>query len=291
MIRLGIIGMSPGNGHPYSWSAIINGYDRQIMSSCPFPVIPDYLGKQTYPDDFIKGARVTHIWTQDAAISNDVAKASLIEQVVNHPEDMIGQIDALLLARDDFQNHMRFAKPFLEAGLPVYIDKPLANSVAGADSLYALEKREAQIYTCSALRYARELDAVRARARDIVKIEAFTPKSWALYAIHIVEPIVSILGSGHPQVWECLRNGDGAKLLGTLNGCDIEVEATGLSAGKIEFFFEYKDGSRDHIVIGDMFHAFRGALAAFLESVGSGKRTIAKDETMTCMRLIEAGAA
>jgi predicted dehydrogenase len=291
MIRLGIIGMSPGNGHPYSWSAIINGYDRQIMSSCPFPVIPDYLGKQTYPDDFIKGARVTHIWTQDTAISNDVAKASLIEQVVNHPEDMIGQIDALLLARDDFQNHMRFAKPFLEAGLPVYIDKPLANSVAGADSLYALENREAQIYTCSALRYARELDAVRARARDIVKIEAFTPKSWALYAIHIVEPIVSILGSGHPEVWQTSRDENGAKVRATLNGCDIAVEATGLSTGKIEFFFEYKDGSRDHVVIGDMFYAFRGALAAFLEAVGSKKRTIAKDETMTCMRLIEAGAA
>lgn len=26
-ISLGIIGMTPGNGHPYSWSAIFNGYD------------------------------------------------------------------------------------------------------------------------------------------------------------------------------------------------------------------------------------------------------------------------
>jgi len=25
MLKLGVIGMSEGNGHPYSWSAIING--------------------------------------------------------------------------------------------------------------------------------------------------------------------------------------------------------------------------------------------------------------------------
>lgn len=27
-IRLGMVGMTEGNGHPYSWSAIFNGYDR-----------------------------------------------------------------------------------------------------------------------------------------------------------------------------------------------------------------------------------------------------------------------
>jgi predicted dehydrogenase len=291
MIKLGVIGMSPGNGHPYSWSAIINGYDRQAMSSCPFPVIPDYLGRQTYPDDFIKGARVTHIWTQDEAVSKDVARAALIDHVVETPEKMIGEVDALLLARDDFQNHVRFATPFLEAGMPVYIDKPLANTVDGAEKLYALERREAQIYTCSALRYARELDAVRARARDIVKVEAFTPKSWALYGIHIVEPIVSVLGAGNPVCLDCVRDDGGAKILAKLNGREVSAEATGLGTGKIEFYFDYADGLRDHVVIGNMFYAFRGALAAFLDSVESGKRTIAKEETMTCMRLIHMGAA
>jgi hypothetical protein len=29
-VRLGIIGASPGNGHPYSWSAFFNGYDEKI---------------------------------------------------------------------------------------------------------------------------------------------------------------------------------------------------------------------------------------------------------------------
>ena len=38
-IRLGIIGMTEGNGHPYSWSAMFNKFDREAMPrECPFPV-------------------------------------------------------------------------------------------------------------------------------------------------------------------------------------------------------------------------------------------------------------
>ncbi len=41
-LTLGIIGSSSGNGHPYSWSAIFNGYDKSLMNDCPFDVIPKY---------------------------------------------------------------------------------------------------------------------------------------------------------------------------------------------------------------------------------------------------------
>ena len=35
MYKLGIIGLSPGNGHPYSWSAIFNGYSKEKMAAWP----------------------------------------------------------------------------------------------------------------------------------------------------------------------------------------------------------------------------------------------------------------
>ena len=31
ILNLGVIGLSEGNGHPYSWSAIFNGYDSVEM--------------------------------------------------------------------------------------------------------------------------------------------------------------------------------------------------------------------------------------------------------------------
>ena len=38
-LKLGIIGISEGNGHPYSWAAIFNAYNPEIMKTCPYPVI------------------------------------------------------------------------------------------------------------------------------------------------------------------------------------------------------------------------------------------------------------
>ena len=153
-LKLGMIGLSPGNGHPYSWGAIFNGYDVNEMSSCPFPVIPQYLSQQSFPQDAIADATVSHIWTQDRDISNHVAKSAYIEAVVDDLEDMIEHVDGILLARDDSETHYEFAKPFLEAGLPIYIDKPLATTVAEAEKIYSLQQFEGQIFTCSALRYA-----------------------------------------------------------------------------------------------------------------------------------------
>ena len=88
-LRLGIIGLSEGNGHPYSWSAIFNGCDMTYMKDCGFPVIPEYLSKQRFPDDCIPNAHVTHIWTQNRAVSEHVAKASLIPNVVDRMEEVL----------------------------------------------------------------------------------------------------------------------------------------------------------------------------------------------------------
>ena len=67
-IRLAMLGMVEGNGHPYSWTAIINGrYDHALMQASGFPTIPQYLGAQPREALGIRGARVTHIWCEDAA--------------------------------------------------------------------------------------------------------------------------------------------------------------------------------------------------------------------------------
>ena len=126
MIKLGLMGISKGNGHPSSWAAIINGYDKKLMINCGFPVIPEYLSEHKFPEASIKTMKVSHIWTQDIQISQKIAKTTFIPNIVANYEDMIGHVDGILLARDDAENHLTFSKPFLNAGLPIFIDKPLA---------------------------------------------------------------------------------------------------------------------------------------------------------------------
>ncbi|MEZ0276715.1 MAG: oxidoreductase, partial [Roseimicrobium sp.] len=100
-IRLAMLGMIEGNGHPYSWSAIINGYDPEAMAACPYAAIPGYLGRQPLDAVRIPGARVTHVWTDNPAEAESVAKASLIDHVVANPKDVIGHVDAVIISTDD----------------------------------------------------------------------------------------------------------------------------------------------------------------------------------------------
>ena len=126
-IKLAMIGMVQGNGHPYSWSAIINGqYDAELMADCGYPVIPQYLAAAE--DRLgISGVKVTHIWCDQRSDAEKVAQAAYIPNVVDNPQDVIGKVDAVIIPTDKGWEHLDRARPFIEADIPVFIDKPLTD--------------------------------------------------------------------------------------------------------------------------------------------------------------------
>ena len=165
-----------------------------IMEECGFPVIPRYLEKQHYPQDFIQGAKVTHIWTQDQALSRHHCKYLKYSHVVDDFHELIDSVDGLL-ARDDFESHLYFAKPFLQSGMPIYIDKPLAVSVRKARQLLDLQCYRTT-FSCSALKYSNELIPNKKQLSEIGPVQqifGFSPKAWDTYAIHVIEPILMSL--------------------------------------------------------------------------------------------------
>ena len=126
-LRIGILGMTEGNGHPYSWSAMFNGFDPVEMAKCPFPAIPGYLNKQPKETLGIPGAKITCICCTGYAERDEaerMAKASLIPEVLDDPTEMIGKVDAVIVATDDGNEHVDRCRPFVEAGIPMFIDKP-----------------------------------------------------------------------------------------------------------------------------------------------------------------------
>ena len=194
-LRLGVIGLSDGNGHPYSWSAIFNGYDASIMAACPFPVIPKYLAEQRFPAAAIAGARVTHVWAERSEQAAHIAAAALIDTVVDDYRDMIGAVDGILLARDDGERHVEMSVPFLDAGLPIYIDKPIALSRADLDVLYAHRRYDSQIFSCSAMRFAAEFRLSagdRSALGAIGRFEAATPNTWQRYGAHPIDAVLAM---------------------------------------------------------------------------------------------------
>lgn len=293
-LRLGMLGLSEGNGHPYSWSAICNGYDGAVMASCPFPVIPDYLARQRFPEDQLPGVRVTHVWTQDAALSAHVAAAALIPHVVDDPAAMIPHVDAVLLARDDAENHVAMSRPFLEAGLPIYIDKPIALRVADLDCLYAAQRFEGQIFSCSALRYAPSV-ALDAQAREglgpLRHIEASVPKSWEKYGVHLIDPVLAASNRYGDTCRVEARRFDGVQVV-TLgfDGLSVTLTCLGRLPGDIRFRYTGERGYADRTFT-DTFVAFRAALARFVEGVRTRRVVTSRPELETVVKILEAGAA
>jgi predicted dehydrogenase len=293
-LKLGILGLSEGNGHPYSWSAIFNGYNKAIMAGCPFPVIPDYLARQEFPRDAIPGARVTHIWTQDRDVSQHVAAASLIEHVVDRYEDMIGQVDAVLLARDDAENHLTMSAPFIKAGLPVFIDKPIALNVAEVEALFAMCRSKDQIFSCSSLAFARELtlsDRVAAELGTPVRIEARIGKSWEKYAVHVIEPVLRIAGDvGAMNSVEVTSKGQRRCVeVRWETGLVTSFTTYGEEPVPLDIVVTGSSGKSERLVFVDTYAAFKNSLENFMAVVQGKQRSIPKDFLLKVVRIIEAG--
>jgi len=188
--------MSEGNGHPYSWSAIVNGkYNETEMANCGYAGIPVYLNanKDTLG---IEHAKVTCVWAQDKKISEHIAKACLIDRVVDNLEDMIGKVDAVMLTRDDPENHVAMAKPFLDANIPLFIDKPLAITIKDLEYFKQEAAKDKLIMSCSSMRYATESQTIKTDFASLGKIELATAvgkKDWPKYGVHMLEGLFALL--------------------------------------------------------------------------------------------------
>lgn len=287
-LNLGIIGLSEGNGHPYSWSAIFNGYNSEYMKDCPFPVISEYLSKQTFPNDFISGAKVTHIWTQDRKISEHIAISSNIENISENMEDLIGKVDAVLLARDDYKNHYEMALPFINAGIPIYIDKPLAISNKEADKIYSLEKFKGQIFTCSAMAYAPEL--IRKDIGEVKYIDAVAIKDWNKYSIHIIEPVLKLFDYNSKIVKSCVNSFDNCKTVTINFENGITTNFKTLYDCKCGFKITlYGTKGSQEIEFKDTYNSFKNALSEFVLIVKKEKENNSYNITKKAIEVIERG--
>ncbi len=263
------------------------------MEDCGFPVIPRYLEKQQFPKDAIAEAKVTHVWTQDTRIANHIAKAALIDNVVNHYTDMIGQVDGVLLARDDAATHYEFAAPFLKAGVPIYIDKPLALSVTEAQHLINLQQYPGQLFSCSALRYAREFrlpDSELAQLGFLRHIHATVPKDWDKYAVHVIEPLLMLAKERgtivRTQAW---RNKDATTLAAEYSeGLQVLVSTMGSSNAPLTLRIIGDLGWKD-LFFKDTYFSFKSALYEFVQGILHKDVRIDPEFMLEVVSLIESG--
>ncbi|NMC37126.1 MAG: Gfo/Idh/MocA family oxidoreductase [Bacteroidales bacterium] len=292
MIRLGVIGMSPGNAHPYSWSAIINGcFDRGEIVGAGYPAVSAYL--EANRDTLgLPGAEVTHIWTQERQLSESIAKSSGINFICTTIKQMAGSVDAVLLSRDDPENHVAMAMPFIESGIPVFIDKPLATNRKDLAWFSKKHQDGALIMSGSSMRYSFECRSVKQELASLGKIELVTAagkKDWIKYGVHMIEAIAALLDDPKPVSVQNTGKKDKASVhIEYDNGVTAIINIFMNISSTFQISVYGQNGWR-LAEIKNSYSMFRENIMEFLRSVQEGRSRLSFEKTENIVLTLIAG--
>ena len=174
-------------------------------------------------DQWVDGARVVAAVPGTSQVSPERI-AGFVErlrgyqvEIVQDSEDLLGRVDGVLIEAVDGSVHLERSVQFLEAGLPLFVDKPFATSIADATRLLDMaEARGVPVFSASALRYTPEVTDVLARAGELGRVLGADtygpavehPRNPGLfnYGVHAVEMLFQLLGPGCRSVLNTRRD-------------------------------------------------------------------------------------
>ena len=130
-------------------------------------------------------------------------------EIVDSLDALLPKVDVVLLETNDGRPHREQVLPVLKAGKPVFVDKPLAGSLADAIAIFDLAREyRVPLFSSSSLRYSPGAQALRqGKIGEIIGCDAYSPCSlekthpdlfW--YGIHGVESLFTVMGAGCEQV-------------------------------------------------------------------------------------------
>jgi len=135
--------------------------------------------------------------------TEDVKKLGV--EIVNSIEELLGKVDYVLLETNDGRLHLEQAIPVFKAGKRMFIDKPVAASLADTLAIFkASEYYKVPVFSSSSLRYisgAKEI--AEGSIGKVLGSDTYSPATleqthpdlfW--YGVHGVETLFTIMGTG-----------------------------------------------------------------------------------------------
>ena len=191
-IRVGIIGLSV---HSADFTEILNGETAtDKMSGCR--VVSIYHPKGN--DDVEFSGQQLDKFTQTIK-AHGVNFVSSIDAVVD-------QSDAVMLLTNDGRPHVKQVLPVFQAGKPVFIDKPLADTLRNVQAIFkASNQYGVPLFSSSALRYGKTVQDI-GQGKSVGKVlganvygpAPLQPSHVDLFwdGIHAVETLFTVMGRG-----------------------------------------------------------------------------------------------
>ena len=293
MISIGVVGMNEGNGHPYSYSSMFNGFNERFLAKeCEFDLIKEYLPRDHKNKSLIREAKVTHIWTQNKKVSERISRVSLIDNISNSYEELLNSVDAVILARDDVCNHLKFIEPAVKRKLPIFIDKQIVKNKKEFSKLIKMMGNNYPFLAGSPIRFNRKLISLKKtiRFKDLKYIQGTCKSNWLRYGHHLLEGIVQVLGSRPDYVRHINQNKD-SELLHIFypNSVSVVLYFSEHLSLPIESRFYFKNKSPEFFYFDDYAYSIRKLMKEFTKVCITGEPPSYVNEIYEIAKIIIAG--
>ena len=180
-IKIGIIGAE--NSHTKGFGKLFN-IDRK------FPAVS-----------------VDYVWGETDAFAKAAMKEGQIPNQVRDPEEMLGKIDALIVDHRHGKYHLAAAKPFVEAGIPSFIDKPFCYRLEEGKSFLEMARdKGTPVTSYSSIAHSYDTFDQKKQVEvipDIKQVVMYGRCDIAskyggvfFYGPHLVEPMIYLFGLG-----------------------------------------------------------------------------------------------
>lgn len=175
-------------------------------------------GKIFNIDKKFPGVELKYVWGETDEFAKAAMEKGNIPEQVKDPKEMLGNIDALIVDHRHPKYHLEAAWPFVEAGIPTFVDKPFCyRAEEGKEFLQMAKKVGTPVTSYSSIAQSAATFDMMDQIKSMEKITQVIRTGTAdldskyggifFYGVHIVQPLMYMFGEDIREV-RVTRNGN-----------------------------------------------------------------------------------
>lgn len=278
-IRIGIIGMDSSHAVAFT---------KGFNNPAPAPGLAGFRVVAAYPQPSVD---IENNLKRMPGFVEEVKKLGV--EIVDSINALLEKVDVVLVESNDGRPHLQQALPALKAGKKVFVDKPMAGSLAEAMAIFAAAREyNTPVFSSSSLRYMDSVIKVKEGVvGKVLGADAYSPCAleknhidFFWYGIHGVETLFAVMGAGCKSVSRASTAGTDVAVgiwednrIGTFRG-----NRTGKSEYGGTVF-----GEKGNTILGP-FGGYEPLMLQIATFFRTGKSPVPEEETLEILAFMEA---